>query len=315
MLTIGVDPEFAVIDTEKEKFISSHDLVKGTKDAPFKINKGAMQADGTMIEFNIDPAATKEEFQGNIEAVLKQIRESVPAKYEFKFIPTVHYDHYYFDKIPEEAKKLGCTPDFSAWGDGRMNPRPMSRSKPTMRTCSGHMHFGWREGADVSDRSHLWDCMTFTKSLDISIGAFLQFWDRDKERQQLYGKPGAFRPKPYGVEWRTPSNAWLNHKELWPWLFDAGQAVFKAVSEGGFAPKGVTSYSWYSPYMKQDVYYNKYQRADKKTKAEMLSTLVAKKIEGFPAFPMNVIVPDEKGVIPLEETYVSAYEFEGDYDG
>ena len=35
----------------------------------------------------------------------------------------------------------------------------------------------------------------------------------------MYGKAGCLRYKPYGMEYRTLSNFWLNSKELMAWVY------------------------------------------------------------------------------------------------
>jgi hypothetical protein len=45
------------------------------------------------------------------------------------------------------------------------------------------------------------------------------FYDNDVERRELYGKAGAYRPKPYGCEYRVLSNRWLTSSTLIGWVF------------------------------------------------------------------------------------------------
>ena len=44
-------------------------------------------------------------------------------------------------------------------------------------------------------------------------------------RTRVYGSPGRFRAKPYGIEYRTPSNSWLKTKESVSYVFKASQYV------------------------------------------------------------------------------------------
>ena len=50
-------------------------------------------------------------------------------------------------------------------------------------------------------------------------------WDTDDQRRQLYGKAGAFREQPHGVEYRTLSNFWIFSKDLISEVYDRIQAA------------------------------------------------------------------------------------------
>lgn len=226
LLKIGADPEFFL--KEKDHFVSAHDIIPGTKHEPHKLEKGAVQADGTAVEFNIDPAETSKEFAKNISIVLEQIREMIPRTFDFQFVPTVTYEPEYFKKIPFHAKELGCDPDFST---ETMKPNTKPKLPGTTRTGAGHLHLGWTEGAEAQHRFHLFDCAKIVGALDNSIGAASYVWDNNNTRRQYYGRYGTFRPKSYGVEYRVLSNAWLKHPVLWPWLFETCQVIFRQLLE------------------------------------------------------------------------------------
>ena len=215
--SIGCDPEFFL--KEGDNYVSAHDLVPGTKHDPFPLDCGAVQADGTAVEFNIQPAYSAGEFSRNIQSVLRQIREIIPSRFSFHLYPSVQYDPVYFRRIPVYAKQLGCDPDYNANLNGKMNK--IARKPGAMRTGAGHIHIGWGKDLAVYDPVHITDCCEAVKYLDQTILPSESFWCDDRKRRQLYGAPGAFRPKPYGVEYRVLSNSWLRYPRLWPWLYGA----------------------------------------------------------------------------------------------
>lgn len=217
---IGADPEVFVMDRKEGKFISAHGLVKGTKYAPTPVENGAVQVDGMALEFNISPASTEEEFVSNIFSVKQQLHQMIGAdQFDLVAVPTVNFNKDVWEITPEEAKELGCDPDFDAWQDGVANPRPDNNT--TMRTGAGHIHIGWGKDIDIEDPDHLAACMAVVKQLDASVGVASILWDIDGKRRELYGKAGAFRPKSYGVEYRVLSNKWLNDKALTSYVYKA----------------------------------------------------------------------------------------------
>jgi hypothetical protein len=53
--------------------------------------------------------------------------------------------------------------------------------------------------------------------------------DDGEMRKQLYGKAGAFRAKPYGVEYRTLSNFWIFNDNLIRWVWNNTQRALDSV--------------------------------------------------------------------------------------
>lgn len=206
---MGCDPELFVTKDGKPR--SAYGLVPGTKENPHKVPCGAIQVDGTALEFNIDPAETEDEFVGNIQTVMRELRKACPSDYKFFIKPCVKFNGNHLNAQPNEAKELGCQPDLSAY-TLQENPKPNANT--TLRTASGHLHIGLEEGADIKSEDHLIKYATLVKHLDLFLGIRSLEWDRGTIRRTLYGNPGAMRLKPYGVEYRVLSNGWLEKEEL-----------------------------------------------------------------------------------------------------
>jgi len=214
--TFGCDPELFVF--RNGNLVSAHDLLPGTKEEPFKVKGGAVQVDGTAAEFNTDPASSFEEFNDNIATVLDELRKLLPNDAELRAVSAVRYDEAVFKALPPKAVELGCMPDFDAW-TGRVNPPPHLVNDPYLRTASGHLHIGWTDKADMSSLQHILACQDLVKQLDWYLGAWSVQMDKDNTRRSLYGKAGACRYKPHGVEYRVLSNFWVmdeaNRLQVW----------------------------------------------------------------------------------------------------
>lgn len=206
---LGADPELFL--SNGKTFVSAHGLIPGTKEKPFAVEKGAIQVDGMAAEFNIDPCETPQDFSEGIETVMKGLQAHVPDLI-LSPIPVARFSKAYMNKQPREALELGCDPDYDAWAKGKANPRP--NGNVTFRTGGGHIHVGWTKDMDTNDPDHKEACMTLVRELDIRLGLLSLFWDKEDGRREMYGKAGAFRIKPYGVEYRSLSNSWVRNKDL-----------------------------------------------------------------------------------------------------
>lgn len=230
---VGADPELFMKSPNTGEFVSAHDRIPGTKLNPHKVPHGAIQVDGTALEFNIDPASTVEEFLRNINSVRATLADAVPG-YNVVAEPVALYSPDYWKwEIPSSAQELGCDPDYNGWTT-EQNPRPNSNGKP-MRTASGHVHIGWTDGVDINDHDHFELCCRVARQMDYYLGINSLLWDKDGTRRELYGKAGAFRPKSYGMEYRVLSNRWLASEALIKWVYNTVQAGMTDFFEGVIA--------------------------------------------------------------------------------
>lgn len=224
-IKIGADPELFV--SRGGQIFSGHGLVKGNKAHPHPVKDGAVQVDGMALEFNIDPANTEEEFVHNITSVVGQLSGMIPSDCRLEMVPVAHFEPEYLALQPEEARVIGCDPDFSAY-TGLINDPPDS-TRP-MRTAAGHVHIGWLD--TPPGERHVSDCQAISRQMDYYLGIPSLIFDPDNTRREMYGKAGAFRPKDYGVEYRTLSNFWLQSEQKIRFVYERAIAGMNGMMEG-----------------------------------------------------------------------------------
>lgn len=228
-LLIGADPEFFV--RKDGHFVSGHTFKCGTKAEPLKTKHGAVQVDGLALEANVTPSETKEAFVANILAVIGDLNEIVaPEGCEIIAQPTALFAKKYIRSLPRHVRELGCNPDYNAY---TMDMNEAPDASVDFRTGAGHIHLGWTTDKEEADGVHFFDCCKLVRNMDYFVGLRTLKFDHDEQRRMLYGKAGAFRPKPYGMEYRVPSSFWLTSTELMEQVFDATQACFEFTNAGG----------------------------------------------------------------------------------
>lgn len=222
---VGADPELFVFDTKAKTFLSAHDLLPGTKANPKKVPRGAVQVDGLAAEFNITPARSQREFLKSVSHVRNLMEMMVRKKNkDLRLIeaPSAMFDAEYFASLPFDVLLLGCDPDYNAY-NMMQNMKPSTHLP--LRTGSGHVHIGFTKDKDTEDTEHTHNCAELVRFLDFALVSTSKLWDTDTQRQTMYGHPGSFRPKKYGVEYRVLSNAWLAEEWSIRFVYDTVKGV------------------------------------------------------------------------------------------
>lgn len=229
-ITIGADPELFL--GKRNEIISAHHLPFGTKAKPRSTENGSVQVDGLALEVNVRPSKTVFEFITNCGSVLNDLERLVKETDREMYLvcqPTARFTPQYLDSLPDEAKELGCNPDWDAY-DLRENERPDAAG--SFRTSGGHIHLGWGTGFNPESLAHIGVCAEVAKQLDYTIGMHSLEFDDDKTRRELYGKAGSFRPKSYGMEYRTLSPMWLLQTRHTSMVYNGSIKALRMLNEG-----------------------------------------------------------------------------------
>jgi hypothetical protein len=195
-MRLGADPEIFLVNSEG-KHISAIGLINADKWNPLQIpgmEKGfTLQEDNVALEYGIPPAASADEFVAHIQKVMEKSKEWTKGLSFSKLSCTIFEKDQMGHPL---AHVFGCEPDFNAWtGMENIKPKPPHEY---MRSAGGHIH--------VETKKKPQDVV---KMMDMYLSVPAVLMDRGIERKKLYGAAGAYRPKPYGVEYRSLSNFWI----------------------------------------------------------------------------------------------------------
>jgi hypothetical protein len=217
---IGSDPELFI---SKGGVISSAiGMVGGSKEEPRPTEFGALQEDNVLLEFNINPAASLEEFKHHIKAVMGDATNTI-AEFHAELVRGLSshiYQEAELNSFGPSAFIFGCDPDFNGW-TGNMNMMP--EANPGLRTAGGHLHIGYSHIENPSVEMN----QNIIRMCDYTLGLPSILMDKDEQRRELYGKAGCLRHKPYGTEYRTLSNFWLFSDELLAWAYEGARASYQ----------------------------------------------------------------------------------------
>lgn len=221
-VTIGGDPEFFGINNDGY-IVASQDIIKGeygAKERPLQLDGGSIHRDNVLMEITFDAAKTADQLVKNISSVMYQV-ECMLDTFSVKplFVPSMYMEDEQLMHF--EAQTFGCSPDWDAYL-GAINPAPDAMGAGNFRSAGGHVHAGFNF-RDVGDQ------FLAGVSADVFVGLPSVLLDTDgiERKQRLYGKSGAMRPKPYGIEYRTPSNFWMQSEEMMRWMFNHMQAAIR----------------------------------------------------------------------------------------
>ena len=222
-VTLGADPEL-FLQNEVE-IISAEGLIGGTKEEPREVpglDGFFIQEDNIMVEFNIPPSKTSEEFQENIETMLDFVEE-VGRVYDCSISKEASADINEDFLGTPQSETFGCEPDFNVYTGEENNVTVPFGSR--LRTCGGHIHIGY-------DSPNANTSAAIVAAMDITLGLVSLSMDKDDRRRQLYGDAGSFRFKEYGVEYRTLSNFWIFDKKTVDWAWKGTHSAIELVNSG-----------------------------------------------------------------------------------
>ena len=227
-LTFGTDPEvFASYEKNGLDYVEPPAFFRYELKVPHKPDKKhpifierdniVIMEDGAAFEYTVPPTKGSKSFFDNISLANRMLSDWL-GKYNYKIYkkPVINYEVDKFINKPEEyqlALIFGCDPDEDAIEVGYQCTTIDAKLHP-FRYGGGHFHIGSFD-SEISEFIKFYH-RPFIQLLAITVGTIVvahsKYPDLERQRALLYGRPGRFRnDKPWGIEYRTPSNSWIDN--------------------------------------------------------------------------------------------------------
>lgn len=211
---IGADPEVFLNGTVTDgrgralryEMVPAFGKFGGNKDKPLKmvgLSEGyAYLEDNAALEFNIPPQKTAKEFSGAIFTAKNWMVDNLLEKQNLSYSESNVLELTPKYQADPRGKEVGCMPDHDAYlNDGAKRDPFNAETLGNNRYAGGHLHLSYNVGVVPA--------YVGARFLDLFVCLPWLSYDRQGARRPVYGKAGLFRPKDYGVEYRTMSNWWL----------------------------------------------------------------------------------------------------------
>jgi hypothetical protein len=214
-ITYGADPELFIQEAETGAPFPICGLLGGTKHKPRMVQGYGLQEDNVMAEYTVPVAPSMAGMIGNAcggwDLVQGEIRNKRRGL-RVTSLAVATFTNEALSKAGPQAMEFGCSPDFDGYDMGRPHPPvdigALMTEGGALRFAGGHIHIGYKDICPLPEFAAALFC-------DATFGiGLVRAGERQFQRRGLYGMAGRFRPTAYGVEYRTPSNAWLFQRTM-----------------------------------------------------------------------------------------------------
>jgi hypothetical protein len=225
-VTIGSDPEFFISDGNR--FIPSIGIIPGDKLEPFDMGNGFyIQKDNVLIEGNIPPARSKEEFVYNMKELKSLMNDYLRIVHPILHIVSGDSAEYNMEELKQypEAMLFGCSSYLNAWTNTTTKAQSLAHSP--WRTAGMHIHYGY----DLNERFNKLEVnKLIVKAFDFFVTTQARKIYNDKIRSYYYGELGSYRNTSYGCEARS-LGGYFTKDEFLPKVYDGAIQAIEYVNE------------------------------------------------------------------------------------
>lgn len=240
IICLGTDPEAVPVNAEgtakagqaingelctTEKF--------GDKHAPLpmkELGEGfTVIYDNVGVEVQVPPTTNYRDFRNNFRKAFDWIQERLYPGYVVAFIASAEMEPS--DLMLKNAMTFGCEPEYDP--RKRQAIVPKNAEGTMLRTFGGHIHFGldMEVFKGLTPEEHEAKMLVLIQAYDRFVAVPHMINDPDTRRQELYGSPGSFRDKPYGIELRVCSNNWGKDDAIMAWFLNQIKVAVAAANQ------------------------------------------------------------------------------------